>query len=881
MADAVKVAGLRCEYLTDPLGIDIARPRLSWVLESSERGQKQTACRVLVASSADRLAKDEGDLWDSGKVAGDTSIHVPYNGKELASYQPCHWKVRVWDRDEQPSAWSDPAHWTMGILDPGLWKGKWLGYSKPYDHDTGWAQKAPSPVFRKAFAIDGPIRSATLSIAGLGYYVASLNGMRVGDHVLDPSFTRYDKRVLYVTYDVSDLLRPGKNAIGVMLGNGFYNSHTRDAWDFDQAPWRDAPKLLAQIRVVLADGTERIIGTDGSWKASTGPVVLDGIRNGQVYDARLEMPGWDTADYDDASWAAPAIVAAPRGTLRAQMHPAIKVFESIRPVKISETKPGVWLFDMGQNFAGWARLKVHGPAGTKVEMLYSERANPDGSIDRKDIDKFVKTGPFQTDAYILKGQGEETSESLFSYHGFRWVEVHGLPGKPAEDTLTGRVVHTAFDEIGRFECSNDLLNTIQKLTLWSYRSNFEGIPTDCPQREKNGWTGDAHLAAEQAMFNFENSAGYTKWIHDLADEQQPDGNLPGIVPTSGWGYKWGNGPAWDSAYILIPWYLYQYRGDTRILEENYEGFKKYVDCMTSKAKDGLVSHGLGDWVPAKTETPVVVTSTGYYYQDARIVSMVATILDRPEDDRKYGELADRIRESFRKQVMKPGGHVANDSQTALSCAVFQRLAAREDRPAIVGLLADRVASANDHLDTGILGAKYLFRTLSENGKHELAYRIACQTTAPSYGDWIRRGATTLWEDWGDGASRNHIMFGDISAWFQEYLAGIQPDARDPGFKLVRIRPRPVGDLTWAKGETRSMYGRIASSWRREGETFTLDVTIPPNSTATVFIPARGGADSVTEDGRPLSQSPGVTFDHLQDDTVVVAVQSGTYHFRAK
>ena len=515
------------------------------------------------------------------------------------------------------------------------------------------AQKAPSPLLRRAFEINKPLVRATAFVCGLGYYELHVNGSKIGDRVLDPKFTRYDKRVLYATYDVTGQLLQGKNAVGVMLGNGFYNQHAADVWNFQRSPWRGEPAMLFQLRLDYADGTSETIASDATWRASTGPLVHDGIRNGEEYDARLELSGWDTAAFDDRGWAEPQIVAGPKGVLRAEMSPPIRVMKTITPVGMSEPRPGVFVFDMGQAFAGWAQLKVSGPAGTKITLRYGERVQPDGSLDRKTIDTFVKQGPFQTDSYTLKGQGEEVWEPRFTYHGFRWVEVTGLPGKPTLDTVRGRVVHTSFTPAGSFECSNELLNKIQQMTLWSYRSNFVGIPTDCPHREKNGWTGDAHLAAEQAMYNFHNVAGYEAWMNDFHDEQRDSGELPGIVPTSGWGYQWGNGPAWDSAYVLIPWYLYQYRGDTRVLAEHYDRLWRYVDYLTSRSKDHIVDIGLGDWLPAKTVTPVPVTSTGYYYVDAIIVSKIARLLGKDADAKTYAELAGKIREAFRRSFAGP------------------------------------------------------------------------------------------------------------------------------------------------------------------------------------------------------------------------------------
>ena len=535
-------------------------------------------------------------------------------------------------------------------------------------------------MFRKSFEIDRPIRSATVNVCGLGFYELHLNGGKVGDRVLDPSFTRYDKRALYATYDVTDRVKQGHNAIGAMLGNGWYNPAARDAWNFDKSPWRNLPCLILRLRIVLDDGSVQTIATDSSWRATTGPIVCDNIRNGESYDARDDRAGWDTPDYDDASWATPQIVVGPKGVLRAEMLPPARVQETVTPVAVTEPKPGVFVVDMGRNIAGWTQLKVTGPAGTRIVMRSGERLSPEGLLDNASIRMHVYSGSFQTDTYILNGQGEEVWEPRFIYNGFRYVEVAGFPGKATVENFRGRVVHTSFEDAGRFECSNELLNQIQTLTLRSYRSNFaDGYPTDCPHREKNGWTGDAHLAAEQAMYNFDNTAGYEKWLNDFKDEQQPDGNLAAIIPTSGWGYQWGNGPAWDSAFVLIPWYLYNYCGDTRVLAEHYDGMKRYVDYMTTRSKDHLVSHGLGDWVPAKTDTPVVVTSSGYYFVDAMIVSNTAGILGKADDSKKYEGLGLAIRRAFHAKLYKGNGVYADGSQTALSCAIYQGLADEEEK----------------------------------------------------------------------------------------------------------------------------------------------------------------------------------------------------------
>ncbi len=869
----VRVADLRCEYLRDPIGIDAERPRLSWKLESRRRGQKQTAYQILVAGDRETLDDDRADLWDTGKVDSEQSIHIEYDGRELASRTRCYWKVRIWDKDGKPSAFSDVAVWEMGLLTPGDWEARWISAAGPDDNSA-----QPAPLFRKSFLFTKRPQQARVYICGLGYYELRLNGEKVGDHVLDPAFTRYDRRVLYTTYDVTDQLQKGWNALGVILGNGWYNMHTRAVWNFDKAPWRDRPVLLCQLEVTFADGTKRTIATDGTWHVSTGPIVFDSIRNGEIYDARREKEGWDTVECNDADWPLAVIDAGPKGRLQAQMMPPIKVTQTIEPVKVTEPHPGVYVFDMGQNMAGRARLKVSGPAGTKIVMKYGERLHENGTVDQKEIGQHIKSGQPQTDTYILKGEGTETWEPRFVYHGFQYVEVTGLPGKPDRATLRGRVVHTAFEKAGTFACSNELFNRIQKNTLWSYVSNFHGYPTDCPHREKNGWTGDAHLAAETGLYNFHSASAYAKWMGDFKDEQRDSGELPGIVPTSGWGYHWGNGPAWDSAYVLIPWYLYLYCGDTGILAEHYDRLKRYVDYLTTKAEDHIVSIGLGDWAPAKSKTPEKVTSTGYYYRDALIVSQIARLLGKSDDARKYGELALRIRGAFNRAFYNAEtGLYDGGTQTALSCALYHGLVPPQEREKVVRNLVAMIEKNDGHLDAGILGTKYLIDSLTAYGRADVVYEMATRTTYPSWGRWLEQGATTLWEQWDGNASRNHIMFGHISAWFYQALAGIRLDPESVAFKRIVIKPQLLGDIEWVKAEHESMYGAIKSAWRIRGDKFRLQVTIPPNTTATVYVPC-DKQTFVTEGPDYIHSGEHVRFLRLEGDYVVFDVGSGTYEF---
>ncbi|HEY5915392.1 MAG TPA: glycoside hydrolase family 78 protein [Verrucomicrobiae bacterium] len=868
---------LRCEYLVNPLGIDSPAPRLSWICVSGERAQRQSAYQILVASSEANLKADRADLWDTGQVNSSETAQIAYRGTPLASGLRCYWKVRVWDQDGKVSGYAAPAFWELGLLAATDWKGQWIGRTT----DTN---SQPAPLLRRAFEVNGKVKRARAYVCGLGYYELRMNGKKIGDHLLDPGYTRYDRRALSVTYDVADALRRGQNAVGVILGNGWFNVHTKAVWNFHKAPWRAAPKLLMQLAIEYDDGRTETVLTDASWKTSTGPIVFDSIYGGETYDARLEKPGWDTANYNDSDWSPARIAEAPAGRLAAQMMPPIKADQSIRPVKISEPRPGVFVFDMGQNFAGFAELNVRGPAGAKVVMKYGERLAPDGMVDRADIQQHIvrvdTNQQFQTDTYILKGSGNETWRSRFTYHGFQYIEVTGFPGKPSLDNLRGVFIHSAIPVAGEFECSNPLFNKIWRAGRWAYLSNLQGIPTDCPHREKNGWTGDAHLAAEQGLFNYEPQTVYTKWINDLGDEQRPTGELPGIVPTSGWGYEWGNGPAWDSAFLLIPYYLYEYSGDTRVLRDQYPGMKRYVDYLTSKAKNGIVSIGLNDWAPWKTQTPADITSTAYYYRDAQIVALAAKLLGRDAEAQQYGALATSIRKAFNQKFYHPEtATYGNGSQTSLSCALYQGLAEDENGPRVFSNLVAAVEQKNNHIDTGILGAKYILNALTEYGRADLAYRIANQTDQPSWGWWIGQGATTLWEQWNGTESRNHIMFGDISAWFYKALAGINPDPAAPGFRHVIIQPQIVGDLTSAKAAYNSVRGLILSEWKLENGLFTLHVIVPANTSATVRLPVPAGA-TITEGGKPVSEASGVERLEARDGHPTFEVGSGDYVFTA-
>ena len=841
------ITKLSIEYLSNPVGIDTEKPRFSWIIESKDHDVQQVAYQIFVASTPEKTNEELADVWNSGKIISGNSVLVPYAGNPLSSGKRYYWKVRMWDKKGHVSVSAETAYWEMGLLVKNDWKGKWISAPKVYDWQKFVGHRKlmikagkeedpdPAPQFRKSFSFTKEIVQARLYISGVGYNVPYINGQKIGDHVLDAAFTRYDKTVLYSTYDVTRSLHSGENVLGVVLGNGWYNMVTSAVWGFDHASWRGTPALIAQLEIVFQDGSRQVICSDESWKVAPGPIVFNSIRQGEFYDARNETPGWNTAQFNDKQWFQPVVVSGPAGKLKAQMIQPIKITGTVIPKKITEPRPGLYVFDLGKNIAGFAQIKIKAPAGTEIRLKYSERLFEDGTVDQQDVAQHVAGGVVQTDKYTCKGEGIEIWHPSFVYHGFQYIEVSGLPEKPIPETITGMILHTDFESAGTFQCSNELFNKIQQNALSSYESNFMGYPTDCPQREKNGWTADAHLAAEMGLYNFKAQNGYAKWLGDIADEQRPTGELAAIVPSSGWGYFWGNGPAWDNAMVLIPWYLYQYSGDERILEQMYPNIKRYVDYLSSRAEDHIVKFGLGDWAPVKTKTPPEITSTAYYYIDAVLISKMAGMFGYSADQKKYADLATEIKNAFNKRYYKGNGIYDQGSQAGLACALYQDLSGDHSTETINALVL-AIEKNEGKLDCGILGTKYLLHALSDNGHSDVAYKIVNQRSFPSWGYWMDQGATTLWEQWNGTESRNHIMFGDVSAWFYKNLAGIAPDSDQPGFKRISFRPYFSPDLKWVKASHQSMYGKIAAGWMRKDNNIYYTIAIPANTTGEITLP---------------------------------------------
>lgn len=868
--DKCSPANLRCEYLVNPSGIDSQSPRLSWLIMDSRQGAVQTSFRVVAGTDSVSVSNGSGDSWDSGKIDSDRML-VAYSGKGLNPFTKYYWSVQVWDKDGVKSV-PVTASFETGMMKPENWKGSWIS-------DEYGMEKKEAPYFRKEFIVSKNIRSARAYIAAAGLYELSFNGMKTGDHRLDPGYTRFDRRTLYVTYDITKSLQQGRNVAGVLLGNGWYNHQSTAVWYFDRAPWRNRPAFCMDIRVTYEDGTVETIATDNTWRSSLSPVVFNSIYTGEHYDARKEQPGWDKPGFDDSKWQPAVYRPAPSQNIVAQqMHP-IRNVEKIPALTITRINDSVFVFDLGRNIAGVSQLTVRADVGTVFRLKHAERTGKDGRADMSNIDVHYRptddSDPFQTDIFIAGGNGEETFMPRFNYKGFRYVEVTcSRPVDLSADNLTGWFMHSDVPPVGNIESSNPVLNKIWWAANNSYLSNLFGYPTDCPQREKNGWTGDAHIAVETGLFNFDAITVYEKWLADHRDEQQPNGVLPAIIPTSGWGYHWANGPDWTSTIAIIPWNVYMFYGDIKLLSNCYENIKRYVDHITDISPSGLTTWGLGDWVPVKSKSPVELTSSAYYFVDASILAKAAKLLGREEDNIRYTALANKIKDAINSKYLDTEkGIYGKGVQTELSVPLKWNIVPDGLKAKVAENLANRVKADNSHIDVGLLGSKAILNALSENGYTDLAYTLASSETFPSWGWWIVNGATTFYENWpidaGSDISMNHIMFGEIDAWFYKALGGINPDPENPGFKNILLRPSFPATLSRFRAVHDSPYGSIVTDWTRNRKGVVINITIPANSTADFSVPAGYALLSV----RPAGTDTDIKPDRNPDGSLHLAAGS--------
>jgi alpha-L-rhamnosidase len=901
------VEGVKCEYRVNPLGLDTPQPRLSWLLESTERGQRQTAYQVLAASTAALLTKSKGDLWDSGKVSSGASVQVVYGGKPLRPGQRVYWKVRAWDLKDKSSAYSSAAWWEMGLLTPEDWRAAWITrtQAQPLSEDMLFEDN-PAPLFRKEFLLAKKISRARVYVSGLGYYELRLNGQRVGDQVLDPGWTAYSKRVLYSTYDVTEQLQRGQNALGVMLGNGWFNPLPLRLWGHINpraALTIGEPRVIVQLAVEFADGTSQTIVTDESWKVSNGPILRNSVYLGEVYDARKEQPGWDRPGFDDSGWQQAASGTEALGPLCAQTAPPIRVTRVLKPIKLTEPKPGVWIFDLGQNFAGWVRLRVQGPAGTRVSLRSGELLYPNGTLNGMTAvcGQIKQGGPnyrypgtgapktaWQMDQYILKGEGEEVYTPRFTFHGFRYVEVTGFPGKPSLASLEGLRLNSDVQPAGSFICSNERFNRIQQMVLWTELSNLFSVESDCPHREKFGYGGDIVAAGEMAMLNFDMAGLYGKAVVDLADAVRPNGGFTETAPFVGISDESlgeGSGPiGWGTAQPFLLWRLYQYYGDKRLLEDNYELTKRWVALLQSQAQDGILDNGISDH-ESLVPKPRALTGTAFYYFNVKLFSNIARALGKDAEAAAAEALAETIKAAFNRKFLQAGmGRYDTATQACQAFAFYMGLVPPEEKDrAREVLVGDIMGAHKGHLSTGIFGTKFMLQALADLGRSDVAFEVVNQRTFPGWGHMLENGATTLWEHWefsDNTYSHNHPMFGSVSEWFYKVLGGISPAPEAVGFDKIIIRPQPVGDLKWVKASYDSAHGKIVSEWRLEAGKFNLRVRVPVGAEAKVFLPAKDETP-VTESGKPIEHALGVQLLSREHGSVAFAVVSGEYEFRSE
>ncbi len=864
---------LKCEHMDGPIGLDTPTPRLTWCIDDKRPGAAQTAYEIVVGKDPASLVEG-GDMWNSGKVM-DSAMLVKYAGKALEPFTTYYWAVRAWDKDGAKGPFSTIASFETGMMGYFNWHGTWIT-------DTRDINLKPAPYFRHEFDLSKEVESARAYIAVGGLYELSINGKRVGDHILDPSYTHFDRRTLYVTYDVTDMLAK-ENAIGVILGNGWYNHQSTAVWYFHEAPWRARPKLCLDLRITYTDGSEEIISTDRNWKTSTGPIVFNSIYTGEHYDARLEMDGWDEPGFDDSEWKDSTVISTPSTNIVAQVLQPIRHVEEVKPVSVRKASGKKYVFDLGRNISGVSQLSVTGKKGTVIHVKHTEMIDKKGDVDISEIIVHYRptddSDPFQEDIYTLKGEGVETFMPRFNYKGFRYVEVtSSRPVELDKDSLTAYFMHSDVPPVGHVESSSETLNKIWWATNNAYLSNLFAYPTDCPQREKNGWTGDAHIAVETGLYNFDSITVYEKWLADHQDAQLPNGILPAIIPTSDWGFHWANGPDWTSTIAIIPWNVYLFYGDSTLLETCYDNIKRYVDCLAEASPDYICNWGLGDWVPVKSVTPMEFTSSLYFYVDATILAKTAKLLGKEDDYRTYSEMAGRIKDAVNAKYFDSAkGIYGSGFQTELSAALHWGVVPEESRQLVADKLAERVTADNCHLDVGLLGTKTILNALSDNGYADLAWKVASQEDYPSWGWWIVNGATTLYENWKiDVTSLNHIMFGEIGAWYYKGLGGIFPDESAPGFANVILRPNFVEGLDHFECSHEGPAGEIVSSWKKSGGSVEYAVTIPPNSTATLYL----NGSEVLESGKALSENPYVT-EQGGADSHVLRLAAGKYVFTIK
>jgi alpha-L-rhamnosidase len=875
----LQVASLTTDYKTNPIGIDNPVPELSWIIQSDQYNTLQESYEIRAALDPSDLAKTKKQVWNTGTVTGPQSIHIKYTGPSPESHQRIYWQVRVADNHGKKSKWSEPAFFEMGKLESKDWVADWI--TPTWEEDP--KKSEPSPYLRKEFTLDKSIKQARLYISCQGLYQVEINGHRVGNQEFTPGWTSYDTRLQYQTYDISPDLLQNQNAIGIVLGDGWFRGNL--GWIDGRNNWGEKLAALAEIRVEYADGTSAVISTDESWKASTGPILESDIYNGEVYDATKELTGWSKVAYDDGSWTPVTKMDVSKDKLIAPEGPPVKIVNTLEPLSIEKREEG-WLVDMGQNMVGWIRIRASGNRGDVLTLRHAEVLDKEGNMYYDNL-RAAKC----TNIYKLNGGAEETFEPHFTFQGFRYVMVSGYPGELTEDKIRGMVIHSAMEPAGTFECSEPLLNQLQHNIVWGLKGNFLDVPTDCPQRdERLGWTGDAQVFAPTACFNMNAATFYRKWLKDLAADQDEDGSIPHVIPNI---LGHGGATGWADAGVVIPWVVYLDYGDLTILENQYESMKAWIAYMKERAGEDLIWTGdfhFGDWLAFASNrsdymgayTLKDLIATAYYSYSSSIVAKTAALLGHDIEAHNYTQLSEQIKDAFNQEFVTPNGRLVANTQTAYTLALAFDMLDEKTAEKSAAYLAGDVEEFR-HITTGFLGTPLISLTLTDIGRNDLAYMLLRRESYPSWLYPVTMGATTIWERW-DGQkpdstfqdkgmnSFNHYAYGAIGKWMYEVVAGIGIDENNPAYKHVIIQPRPGGGLTSARATHQSMYGEIVSGWKLDGEQLTMEVVIPANTTATIHIP--GESSGITINGSSLEDA-GLEF-KLLDGKVLGKTGSGTY-----
>ncbi|TWT97704.1 Bacterial alpha-L-rhamnosidase [Botrimarina colliarenosi] len=882
-AEGGRVVDLRCEFAVGPLGVDTPTPRLSWRLESDRRGAKQTAYEVEAMQSA-KPGSDAGDVWTQGKVDGATASLIMQPFVPLRSSQSVWWRVRAWDEEGEPTAWSEPAEFTMGVLEPDDWSAEWIV--------APW--QTESVLMRKGFAVKPGLKRAIAHVCGLGQFEMSLNGRKSGDGLLAPGWTKYNRTCLYETHDITSLLSDGDNAVGLILGDGMHHTERRNRFSKFQGTF-GPQRAIVQIELEYEDGTTERVVSDPTWRVDPGPITFNDIFGGEDYDARRLPADWDEAGFDDSAWGHAVELVRPGGKLRGMTAsaPSIAAIETLPAKEISRSSDSRSVLDFGQNASFMPRVTVRGPAGSTVRLTHAEVLDDEGQIDRGTCGG--NRGPAYWQ-YTKATDGEETWFPKFFYAGCRYLQADLIPAGqggalPELVSVDGVVVHTTAAPAGDFACSNDLLNRIRTLVRWAQRSNLVSVLTDCPHREKLGWLEQYHLNGPGVRYEFDAHRLFIKGMCDMADSQIASGLVPNIAPEYvEFPGTFRAASEWGSAVILVPWQHYQATGDTSLFADYYPTMQRYLEYLTSQATDSIVEEGLGDWYdlgpadrPGHAQlTPPPVTATAFYYESAKTLAQIAKLLDKPEDAAKHQELAETIRDAWRAKFRNDDGTYATGSQCSNAIALMMGLAEERDRDAALAALVKDVRDRGDAMTAGDVGFRYLLQALADGGHSDVIYDMINQSERPGYGYQLAHGATALTEAWDANhhASHNHFMLGHITEWFYKDLVGIESDPSAPGYEKIVIRPNPVGDLAWAEATHDTVRGPIHVRWDRKGDAFKLAVKIPANTTATVHVPA-AKHQTITESAQPVAEATGVALLERDEERAIYRIESGAYEFAAE